>query len=232
MEPMVWLGFNGFLLLGSYLLGSIPVGYLTGRVLKGIDIREYGSGSTGATNVLRILGKGPGSAVLLADVLKGVLAIALVRWTYFSAAGSPLIPSGVDPAVWFPWMITLAGLAAILGHSKSVWINFTGGKSVSTSLGVLLAMSWPVGLGTAVVFAGVLALCRIVSLSSIVGAIAVTVLMMLTNQPLPYLLFALAGGIYVIWRHQSNIQRLVAGTEPRLGQKSSPVEGENNGLAT
>lgn len=225
MDSMsLWLTVNGLLLLSSYLLGSIPVGYLTGRVLKGIDIREHGSGSTGATNVLRTLGRGPGLAVLLVDVLKGVSAISLIRWSYHpSSSLSELVPDQ-EPQVWLPWMVVLGGLAAILGHSKSIWINFTGGKSVATSLGTLLAMSWPVGLGTAAVFAVVLSLSRIVSLGSISGAIAVSVLMVLIPQPLPYRLFALAGGIYVIWRHQANIQRLLAGTEPRLGQ--SPVETE------
>ncbi len=221
MESMgLWLSLNGVLLLSSYLLGSIPFGYLTGRILKGIDIREYGSGSTGATNVLRTLGKGPGSAVLLADVLKGVLAIALIRWAYSGNLWlSSVIPSSINPQVWLPWMVILGGLAAILGHSKSIWINFTGGKSVATSLGILLAMSWPVGLGTFAIFSLTLALSRIVSLSSIAGAIAVPVLMVLMEQPLPYILFAVAGGLYVIWRHQTNIQRLFTGTEPRLGQK-------------
>lgn len=227
MDSMgLWLIINGLLLLSSYLLGSIPVGYLTGRTLKGIDIREHGSGSTGATNVLRTLGRGPGLAVFLADVLKGVGAIALVRGSYHPSSWlSELVPNPVDPQVWLPWMVVLGGLAAILGHSKSVWINFTGGKSVATSLGTLLATSWPVGLGAAAVFAVALSLFRIVSLSSIAGAIAVSVLMVLIPQPLPYRLFALAAGIYVIWRHQANIQRLLAGTEPRLGQKS-PVETE------
>lgn len=220
MESMgPWLSLNGVLLLSSYLLGSIPFGYLTGRWLKGIDIREHGSGSTGATNVLRTLGKGPGSAVLLADVLKGVLAIALTRWAYAQLWLNGTIPDAVDPQVWLPWMVILSGSAAILGHSKSIWINFTGGKSVATSLGILLAMSWPVGLATFATFGLVLALSRIVSLSSIVGAIAVSVLMVVLDQPLPYILFAVIGGLYVIWRHQTNIQRLLARTEPRLGQK-------------
>lgn len=221
MEPRVWLIFNGVLLLSSYLLGSIPFGYVTGRILKGIDIREHGSGSTGATNVLRTLGKGPGSAVLLADVLKGVLAIALIRWAYSENSWlSSMIPSSVNLQVWLPWMVILSGLAAILGHSKSIWLNFTGGKSVAISLGILLAMSWPVALATAAVFGLTLAISRIVSLSSIAGAITVPVLMVVLAQPLPYILFAVTGGLYVIWRHQANIQRLLARTEPRLGQRS------------
>ena len=217
----LWLVLNGVLLLSSYLLGSIPVGYLTGRALKGIDIREHGSGSTGATNVLRTLGKGPGLAVLLADVLKGVLAIALIRWTYSQPTWlSGLTPNTIDPQAWLPWIVLLGGLAAILGHSKSIWLNFTGGKSVAISLGILLAMSWPVALATVAIFGLVLALTRVVSLSSITGAIAVSALMVIMNQPIAYIVFAVLGGLYVIWRHWSNIQRLLAGTEPRLGQRS------------
>ena len=212
---------SGAILLVAYLLGSVPTGYLVGRLLKGIDIREHGSGSTGATNVLRTLGKGPGLLVLLIDTLKGVGAIALVHW-YQHEAG--LTTAGIP----LHWMVALAGLAALLGHSKSVWLGFTGGKSVATSLGVLLAMSWQVGLGTLGVFGLVLALSRTVSLSSIAGAIAVSVLMRVFNQPLPYELFALAGGVYVIWRHRSNIQRLLSGTEPQLGQKLPSSEESLN----
>ncbi|XGV96533.1 MAG: glycerol-3-phosphate 1-O-acyltransferase PlsY [Leptolyngbya sp. BL-A-14] len=212
-----WLACNGILLVGAYLLGSIPPGYWAGRLLKGIDIREHGSGSTGATNVLRTVGKLPAFVVLLIDILKGAGAIAAVHGFYQFASLHSLLPL-IQAAVWLPWMVTLAGMAALLGHSKSVFLNFTGGKSVATSLGVLLAMSWVVGLGTLVVFAVVLVTSRIVSLSSIAGAIAVSGLMLATHQPLPYILFGLLGGLYVILRHRSNIQRLLTGTEPRLGQ--------------
>lgn len=207
------LTFCGLILIASYLLGSIPTGYTAGRLLKGIDIREQGSGSTGATNVLRTLGKGPALVVLLIDMLKGVGAIALVHALYI------LLSTPMLPANWQPWLVAVAGFGAIFGHSRSIWLNFSGGKSVATSLGVLLAMSVPVGLGTLGVFGVVVALSRIVSLSSIAGAIAVNVLMILLNQPLPYELFAAVAGVYVIWRHRSNIQRLLAGTEPQLGQQ-------------
>lgn len=212
---MIWLTLGAAILLVAYLLGSIPTGYIAGRLTKGIDIREHGSGSTGATNVLRTLGKGPGLLVLLVDMLKGVLAIALVHWVFKVATTS--IPSSVAD-LWLAWMVAASGLAALLGHSKSIWLGFTGGKSVATSLGVLLAMCWQVGVATLGVFGLVLALSRIVSLSSIAGAIAVSLLMLLLDQPLPYQIFAVAGGLYVILRHRSNIQRLFAGTEPRLGQ--------------
>ena len=220
----LWLTLCGAILLVAYLLGAIPTGYTAARLLKGIDIREHGSGSTGATNVLRTLGKGPGLLVLLIDMLKGVLAIALVEWMFTNASSRNIVPPSVNPSIWLAWMVALAGSSAVLGHSKSIWLGFTGGKSVATSLGVLLAMSWQVGLATLGVFGVVMALSRIVSLSSIISAIAVSVLMLVLGQPLPYQLFAVAGGLYVILRHRSNIERLVAGTEPQLGQKLASEE--------
>jgi acyl phosphate:glycerol-3-phosphate acyltransferase len=214
----LWLALNGLLLVGAYLLGSMPPGYWAGRLLKGIDIREHGSGSTGATNVLRTVGRASALVVLLVDILKGAVAIVAVRWFYTFLPTQPLSLPPLDTALWLPWMVTLTGMAALLGHSKSIFLGFTGGKSVATSLGVLLAMNWMVGVGTLAVFAVVLALSRIVSLSSIAGAIAVSGFMLLTHQPLPYILFGLLGGLYVMLRHRANMQRLLAGTEPRLGQ--------------
>ena len=218
--------FTVLLILAAYLLGSLPTGYLAGRWLQGIDIRQAGSGSTGATNVLRTLGKGPAIVVLIVDILKGALAVGLAQWVYAAALPAIVAPDAVSGSAG---LVTLAGLAALLGHSKSIWLGFSGGKSVATSLGILLAMSWPVGLATLGVFAVCLALSRIVSLSSIAGAVAVMGLMVLWQQPWPYELFAIAGGIYVIWRHRSNVQRLLVGTEPRLGQKLTPEPEEQVG---
>lgn len=210
----------------AYLLGSTPSGYLAGRLLKGIDIREHGSRSTGATNVLRTLGKWPALAVLLIDVLKGAAAIVFVRWFYpwFYAISSATPPTALELQVWVPWAVCLAGLAVLLGHGRSVWLNFTGGKSAATGLGVLLAMSWPVGLGAATAFAVTLALFRIVSLSSMLAALTAVALVCGLEQPLPYRLLVIAGSLYVILRHRANIQRLLAGTEPRLGH-GSPRQG-------
>ncbi|HBE16054.1 MAG TPA: acyl-phosphate glycerol 3-phosphate acyltransferase [Cyanobacteria bacterium UBA11149] len=209
------------IIIGAYLLGSIPTGYLAGKTLKGIDIREEGSGSTGATNVLRTIGKIPALMVLLIDAAKGAGAIALVNGVYYFTGTSVL------PETWQYWLVALAGFLALIGHSKSIWIGFSGGKSVATSLGVLLAMSWPVGLGTLGVFGIVFGISRIVSLGSIAGAIAVAVLTIVLRQPLPYEIFGCAAGLYVIIRHRSNIERLLAGTEPQIGQKLSQ-EGHSN----
>jgi len=206
----------------AYLLGSTPTGYLAGKLLKGIDIRQHGSRSTGATNVLRTLGKWPALVVLLIDVLKGAAAILFARWFYpwLSTAVSP--PVGFDPQTLTPWPVCLAGLAALLGHSRSIWLNFTGGKSAATGLGVLLAMSWPVGLGAAAIFAAMLAASRIVSLSSILAAVTAMTLVCILDEPFAYRLLVIAGGLYVVVLHRANIQRLMAGTEPRVGQSSSP----------
>jgi glycerol-3-phosphate acyltransferase PlsY len=207
----------------AYLFGSTPTGYLAGKLLKGVDIRELGSKSTGATNVLRTLGKWPALVVLLVDVLKGVAAIVFARWFYSWIITLPSVtpPAAFDLQTWLPWAVCLAGLAALLGHGRSIWLNFTGGKSAATGLGVLLAMSWPIGLGAATVFAVVVALSRMVSLGSILAALTAIALVCVLEQPWPYRLLVIAGGIYVMVRHRANIQRLLAGTEPRLGQSQS-----------
>ena len=209
-------------LLIAYLFGATPTGYLAGKLLRGIDIREHGSRSTGATNVLRTLGKWPALAVLLIDVLKGVVAVVFARWFYAALHAWPSVapPAALDLQTFVPWAVCLAGLAALLGHGRSIWLNFTGGKSAATGLGVLLAMSWPVGLGAAAVFGVALSVSRIVSLSSMLAALAAIVLVLFLEQPLPYRLLVIAGGIYVVMRHRANIQRLLAGTEPHLGQSS------------
>ena len=206
----------------AYFFGSIPTGYLAGKLLKGIDIREHGSKSTGATNVLRTLGKWPALVVLLVDVLKGVAAIIFARWFYpwFSTLPSVTPPTALDLQIWAPWAVCLAGLAVLLGHSRPIWLNFRGGKSVATGLGLLLAISWPVGLAAATVFGVMLAIFRIVSLGSILAALTAIALICALEQPLPYRLLVIAGGVYVIARHRANIQRLLAGKEPRLGQSS------------
>jgi glycerol-3-phosphate acyltransferase PlsY len=161
-----------------------------------------------------VLGKWPALVVLLVDVLKGAAAIGVALWL----SGWSVVTA--DQQALLPWVVCLAGLAAVFGHARSIWLNFGGGKSAATGLGVVLALSWPVGLGAAVVFGVALAISRIVSLSSMLGALTAIGLVCGLDLPLPYRLLVIAGGIYVIVRHRANIGRLLAGTEPRLGQSS------------
>jgi glycerol-3-phosphate acyltransferase PlsY len=218
---MFWLA-SAIGLAFAYLLGSTPTGYLAGKLLKGVDIREHGSRSTGATNVLRVLGKWPALIVLLVDVLKGVAAIVFALWFFpwLETVPSVAPPADFDLQAWMPWAVCAAGFAVLLGHSRSVWLNFTGGKSAATGLGMLLAMSWPVGFGAAAVFGIVLGIFRIVSLGSMLAALAAIALVCGLEQPLAYRLLVITGGVYVIARHHANIGRLLAGTEPRIGQSS------------
>lgn len=202
----------------AYLLGSIPTGYLAGKWLQDIDIRDHGSGSTGATNVLRILGKKAGAGVLFFDAFKGMVSVLLVTFIFAHPEWV------VMPANYYDWVIMGAALAAILGHSKSIFLGFRGGKSVAISIGVLLIIKPIVALGSVTAFATVLATSRVVSLSSICGAIAVMVLMILLQQPLPYILFGVFASGYVIIRHRANIQRIFVGTEPKLGKKQLTQE--------
>lgn len=189
--------------LGAYLLGSVPTGYLVGRA-KGIDIRKVGSGNIGATNAFRILGRGPGSFVLLADALKGALAVLL-------------LPRLADAAAPVPLAIT-AALCAVLGHNFTCWLRFRGGKGIATSAGVLAALV-PWGfLVTLAVFGIVLALGRYVSLASILAAAALPFAVAFTpphDRRLVVLTAVLA--VLAIARHHANIRRLVAGTERRIG---------------
>lgn len=210
---MFWLT-GAAALIAAYLLGSTPTGYWAGRLLKGIDIRQHGSKSTGATNVLRILGWAPALVVLMVDVLKGAAAVLLMRW---------VLPDNADLPNALPWAVCLAGLAALLGHGRSIWLDFTGGKSAATGLGVLLAMSWPVGLGAAAIFAAIVATTRLVSLGSMLAALTAVALVCGLEQPWAYRLLVIVGSLYVIARHRANIGRLLAGTEPRLGQTSPPT---------
>jgi glycerol-3-phosphate acyltransferase PlsY len=210
-------------LVAGYLLGSIPSGYLAGRWLKGIDIRQEGSGSTGATNVLRVVGKGPALAVFVVDVLKGALAVLLAK-AVLEPLGQPLSPAGWQIDGW----IVLAGLAGLAGHIWPIWLGWKGGKAVATGLGMLLGVSWPVGLACFGIFLAVLTFSRIVSLSSVVAALSLPLLMVGSfgsgGMRPAYLLLAVLTTALVVWRHRSNIERLWAGTEPRLGSKK-PDQG-------
>lgn len=202
-------------LVAGYLLGSLPTGWLAGRWIAGIDLRQMGSGSTGATNVLRQLGKGPALVVFLIDVLKGTAAVLLAK-TLLQATGFTPITD---------WWVVAAGLAALAGHSWPIWLGWKGGKAVATGLGLLLGLVPAVGLACFGTFLACLTLSRIVSLSSVVAALSLPLLMLGSFAAAgsglrpAYLALALLTTVLVVWRHRSNLQRLLAGEEPRLGQK-------------
>jgi len=201
-------------LVVSYLLGSIPFGYLAGRV-AGIDIRKTGSGNIGATNVARVLGKRFGYPVFVVDVAKGFVAVKLAQAfagnTHSSAFFVDL--SGV-----------LGAMFAVLGHSFPVWLGFKGGKGVATSIGALFALNWIPALIVGIVWIVMFQTTRYVSLASIVAVISlpITVALMLFLKELstPVLLyFSLLLAAIVVFRHRSNISRLLSGTEHRFVRK-------------
>ena len=194
----------------GYLLGAIPSGYLAARWLKGIDLRDCGSGSTGATNVLRNVGKAPALVVFLVDVGKGAAAVLLARALTGGMEGMELMRN---------WLEVLAGLAALAGHIWPVWLGFKGGKAVATGFGLFLGLAWPVGLACFGVFLAVFSFSRIVSLASVIAALSLPLLMVLATGSPPYILVTLVAMVLVLWRHRSNLQRLINGSEPKVGQK-------------
>ena len=193
------------ILILGYLFGSFPSGYLVGKIAKGIDIRSLGSGSTGATNVLRQVGKRAAITVFLLDVFKGVLSILLAKYLLLNDS----------------WQVAI-GLSALIGHIWPVWLNWKGGKAVATGLGIFLGLSWQVGLATLGIFIIIITLSRIVSLASVSAALALPLIMYLSfensNISLPFLVISLLAMTLVIWRHRENIVRLIKGKEPRIGQ--------------
>lgn len=192
----------------GYLLGALPFGYLVARA-KGVNIFEVGSKNPGATNVRRVLGAGPGNLVLFLDALKGAAASG---WPMFLLPVGQQLPVGI------------AGLvAAVLGHSFSCFTGFRGGKSVATGAGGFLLV-FPLGMGIAfVVFMLTLALTRYVSLGSMLGALALPVSALLLGQPPLLVAVAAVTALFVIVRHRTNVSRLLAGTESKIGQKAAAV---------
>ncbi len=206
----------GIIILG-YLLGSIPTGYWVVKSLKGIDIRQVGSGSTGATNVLRAAGKGAGLFVLVADVMKGFIPVYCAS----------LLESSLWSALPFyqPYMIPAAvAIIAIIGHSKSIFLNFTGGKSAATTLGTLYGLNPLAATLTFGLWILIVATTKIVSLASIIAAVACPILMIVCGAPPVVIGFSVVAAAYVVLRHKANIQRIMAGTEAKLGDKPKTVE--------
>ena len=187
----------------SYLIGSIPTGYIIVKLFTGQDIRTIGSGSTGATNVKRVMGKKWFFIVMLLDALKGALPVVLTA--YFATA---LAEYGVLPVI--------AAVCAILGHSKSVFLEFTGGKSVATGVGTLMALNWQAGLIIAAVWGAVTWVSKYVSLGSIVALALSPLIMWFLNAPVAYIVYAVLAAVYVIYLHRENIKRLKDGCENKV----------------
>jgi glycerol-3-phosphate acyltransferase PlsY len=201
------------IVIGAYLLGSIPTGYLVGRA-KGIDIRTAGSGNIGATNTMRVLGKPAGIFVLVMDTLKGFAAVCLCNLV--------LLPFNTSEFHYEThYILIIAGISAVLGHNYTCWLKFKGGKGVATTTGVYLALApWAV-LIAFVVFIFALLVTRYVSVGSISGAVAlVATVWIMTPNNLFLGIVTTALGALAIYKHKANIQRLVRGTESRICFKS------------
>jgi len=199
----------------AYLLGSIPFGYLIVRWQKGVDVRSTGSGSTGATNVMRNLGIMGFVATFLLDVGKGTFAVLL-------ASRLTSVDGGWIPLTGDPRWIAAASVAAILGHCFPVWLKFRGGKGVATGVGVFIALA-PLQVALAlVIFAIIVAIWRYISLGSIIATAAFPLLVyFLRHPPLPIVLGAAGSALVIIAMHYANIQRLVKGTENKVGKKDT-----------
>jgi len=195
----------------SYLIGSIPTGYLAARMLRGVDIRDYGSGSTGATNVLRVLGRGPFVAVMVADALKGYIP-AMAVWLIFESYD----------------LQVAAGISAVIGHDFPIYIGFHGGRGVATTFGVYAAMALPVFVGLVAVGIFMLLALRYMSVMSIItvplGTAVFLLLAVLGVDEFNYtkVVFGLFATALVLLTHLPNINRLIRGTEPKLGESLPP----------
>lgn len=193
-------------ILVSYLLGSISFSYIVGILWKGIDIRNFGSGNAGATNVFRVLGPLPAGTVLLCDVLKGVASIYLGK-----TSGNEII-------------MLLCGLAVVIGHNYPVFLRFKGGKGIATSIGVILTISplW----SSILILIGLIVLykTRIVSFSAMVGTVLFPFMFVLVHRTWYHFIFALIITCLALYRHRSNINRLLLGEEPKLGEGKSRIK--------
>ena len=190
----------------GYLLGSIPFGLIFTRLAGTQDIRAIGSGSIGATNVLRTGRKGLAAATLLADVLKGMVAVLLAAWWCGPECG------------------LAAGAGAFLGHLFPMWLGFKGGKGIATGLGILLAVSWKVAIAVAIIWIVLAAAFRYSSLASLIAGAAAPVILWFIGTPSEALLFLVLGVLTFIM-HRANIARLANGTEGKIGQKADAPAG-------
>jgi glycerol-3-phosphate acyltransferase PlsY len=196
------------LILIAYLLGAVNFSFLYGRLFKGIDIRNHGSGNAGATNTLRVLGKGPGILVLILDVLKGVAAVLIGKW---AAAPDQL------------WIPVLCGLFAIIGHNWPVYFGFRGGKGVATMIGAMLTLAFLPTLTACLIAVAVIAVTRYVSLGSLLIALLTPAMLLAFHRPLEIFLASIVLCLFTFIRHRSNIVKLIQGRENKLGAKTKKI---------
>ena len=189
--------------LVAYVIGSIPTGYIIVKTATGQDIRTIGSGSTGATNVKRVMGKKWFFITLLLDAFKGALPVILAKIFATAFTGIGLLP-------------VLAAVSVILGHSKSVFLKFTGGKSVASGVGTILALNWQVGLIIAAIWGVITYTSKYVSLGSIIALALSPFIMYFMGAPVAYVGYCLLGAVYIIYLHRSNIKRLIKGEENKV----------------
>ena len=190
----------------SYLAGSIPTGYILVKILTNQDIRTIGSGSTGATNVKRVLGKKWFFTVMILDALKGALPVILVSFYTGKFAAIGLFP-------------VIAAISVVIGHSKSVFLNFKGGKSVASGVGTILALNWQAGLIVAVIWGGITYFTKYVSLGSIIAvALSPFIMHYAGHAPAAYTGYCVIGAVYIIYLHRENIIRLLRGEENKVRQ--------------
>ena len=189
----------------AYLIGSIPTGYLIVKAKTGDDIRKIGSGSTGATNVKRVLGKKWFFIVLLLDAIKGLTPVILAK--LFTTAYTEI---GLLPV--------LAAIMVIVGHSKSIFLGFSGGKSVASGVGTIIALSWQVGVIVAVIWALITYFSKYVSLGSIIALWCSCLFMYYLDNPIAYVAYCVIGAVYITYLHRQNIVRLLKGEENKVRQ--------------
>lgn len=204
--------------LVGYLLGSIPFGLLISRRSSSIDVRQIGSGKTGATNVLRVAGKKAAALVLILDMAKGGLAVIFAGLIFGGDYGAVEIQG-----VWSPDSSAraLAGLAAMTGHIWPVFVKFKGGRGVATFFGGMVAIYWPAALFGGLILVAVAGISRYMSLGSITGAAGALIpLIIFQGVPIEYLIYTVISAIFIMVTHRDNIKRLVSGTERKLGKKA------------
>jgi glycerol-3-phosphate acyltransferase PlsY len=193
----------GFLLvLGGYVLGSIPTGLLVGRAY-GVDVRRVGSGNIGTANVLRAAGKWAAIFTMMGDMLKGLVPVVLAR----------LVTAD-------EWTLAAVALAAVVGHCFPVFLRFKGGKGVATGAGTSIGLAPVVGIGLFAFWWVVVLVTRYTSLGAIAVMVLSPVAFYLSGQPTPYVLYTIAGGALVLWKHRENVRALLMGTERKIGQKA------------